>query len=35
MVQMDLGSERTIVNQAVKRAGGVMLARELGHVKVA
>lgn len=35
MVQMDLGSIRTIVNQAVKRAGGVLLAPELGHVNVA
>ncbi|WP_454914432.1 hypothetical protein [Variovorax gossypii] len=35
MVQMDLGNIRTIVNQAVKRAGGVQLAPELRHVNVA
>lgn len=35
MVQMDLGSTRTIVNQAVKRAGGVQLAPELRHIGIA
>ena len=32
LVRMDLGSERTIVNQAVRRAGGVALAPELAHL---
>lgn len=32
LAQMDLGSERTLVNQAVRRAGGVILAPKLQHL---
>jgi len=35
MVQEDLGSRRAVVNQAVKRAGGVRLAPELRGLKIA
>ncbi|WP_454909785.1 hypothetical protein [Variovorax gossypii] len=35
MVQMDLGNVRTIVNQAVKRAGGLQLAPDLRHITIA
>ena len=35
VVGMDLGSERTIVNQAVKQGGGVNLAPGLRHLVIA
>lgn len=35
IVQMDLGSSRTLVHEAVTRAGGLHLAAALQHVKVA